>query len=596
MNIKEQLHKELNVPEYPFLDTANNQLLGYTSECKHCFQCGYIRSLCTNPKSPTKFCLYGWYTAGLVSDQLCEFHELNPRWQSVSPDYFINRRRMVEQMIANEEVNNNNSIPEQALSIMGINEYMFKPVNIFVLGTDESTTMEGILDKWPWLKVGCGKPLFKISLKTDLDELRMSLVNQISTVSGVGHVPCMVLKWIDDLPEDYYNVCMQVIEDYETIQNVNINTRLIYSANIQTNEVRNLAWLNHSVWLEDLRGIAKGKPVICATAGPTLAESIESIKDNRDGYIVLAASTVVKKLVENDIYPDIIATVDMQNYNKCYLDAITPEQQERIYLAFDIDAGSEVVDAWHGPKIMMVSNIGETGTTKEILNHTPSYEFPKSGTVSTAVYNLAWLIGASEIYLAGYDLCYQTNSSHVDGVIGASNIQIHEQGDSAFIMFEETNTLDALTKIQTYEGYAWSTKQFHSYTIELNHRIRECAIPTYDLSPRSVAKELVTVRTLPPAPKLTPLRAELDKLPTKHFTNKAIKQIINGPINSTNWTDVKYNHIARITYLINQYTQYPVLQYGSVLQKLNDMVNVRAASLKQIVRDTLAKWKGLNNE
>ena len=599
MNLKEQIHKELRVPTYPYLDSANNQLIGYTSECVHCFQCGYLRALCTNPKCPTKFCLYGWYTAGLVSDQLCDWYTENPRWLSVSVDYFLNRRVMIQRMIDNNEVQAGREIPAHALSLSAINEYMFKPVNVFLLGCDESTTKDEIFVKWPWLEGGVGKPIFKIQINDNLEQFRIDFINKIPQVPSVGMVPCIVLKWKDDLPTEYEETAMKVIRDFETVQTVNIATRLIHSEQIQTNEILNLAYLNHSKWIYDLHNKFKGKPALCIAGGPSLTQNLTKIRKLQNRFVIIAVSTVAETLFKNGINPHIIATVDMKPYNKIYIDNLTEEQQKSCFLAFDLDANHEVVDSFKGDLIMIGSNLELLPVTQNMVKHVDiPCEFPKSGTVSTTVYNIAHLIGASEILLAGYDLCYTGTESHIDGVRSKSSVVVVKDETDHYLRFNDGQNVEQAISIKTYNGNAWTSKAFYAYSIELEHRIHEAQIPTYELSPDTLVKAGVKLANLDDWKSSPIIESPIDVLtniPSKKFTNSTVKKLLKVDKGS-NWEDIKYNHVAKITYLIKQYTQFNILQYGNIMNQLENLVSKRAAEIHTLVAAAIQKWRKLNEQ
>jgi len=593
MNLPKQLHQPLKIPEYPYLDSANNQLIGYTGECKHAFQCGYLRCLCTNPKCISKFCLYGWYTAGLVSDQLCSHMEPNPRWRSVSFDYFLNRRVMIERMIEANEVHDQREIPEEALSLSSINEYMFKPVNVFLLGCDESTAMDEILARWPWLSHGVGKPIFKVSINENLDEFIQAFTNAIPDVPSMGMVPCIILRWTDVSPE-YEDACMKVIRDFETVQTVNIATRMMHASEIQTNEIMNLAWLNHSKWIYDLHDQFKGKPAICIAGGPSLAKLMPDIKRLQSSHLIIAVSTVAETLINHGIEPHIIATVDMKPHNRVYLDQMS---NHKPYLAFDLDANHETVDSYQGPKIMIGSNLEVLPVTADILNYTKvPCEFPKSGTVSTTVYNIAVLLGASEILLAGYDLCYYGTDSHAPGVRTNATVRVIRDDHDTYLQFSHTpNKVEQAIEVETYEGTAWTSKAFYTYSLELGFRIRESGVPTYDLSPNVIKKTSVLDLSKRVAGAVFDPRVIIDAVPTKRWTNSIAKRIIRAPIDGTQWELVKYNHDAKNTYLLKQYNQFDILKYGNIMNQLENLVNQSVKELKTIVANALAKWKELNN-
>lgn len=610
LKLKEMLHLEIKTPEYPFVDSSNDQLIGHTSTCKHSFQCGYLRCLCTNPKSLTKFCFWNWYTAGLLCDSLCTWFEPNPRWQSVSMDYFLNRRVMVERMIHNGEIFNNTPIPYKALSTMAINEYMFKPVNIFLLGADDNTTVEEVKKKWPWVGNGIGKPLFKIRKESNLELLKAELREQIINVPSMGMVPCIVLKWDDSISAEYEETVMKIIKDFESVQSVNIATRLVHSEQIQINEMLNLSWINDSIWVHELNGLFEGKPVLCIAGGPSLKDNLELIRQNQDKFIILAVSTIAEVLFKNGIIPHIIGTIDMKSHNKLYLEALTPEQMNQSHLIFEIDAHHEVVDTYKGPKIMLTADMDKAPITEILPRYmgTPEFNFPKSGTVSNMIYNLARLLKPSKIILVGYDLCYNGLNSHMEGVRSGSSVRLtrNESGET-YLQFGDSQCVEEAILVPTYaiapDGTnvnAYTTKAYYTYLIEIQARIRESGIPTYEISEKSAYKELANYVDFKD---LISQHSPLDVNPTevlnglkiKKLTNHQVKKILKNPLIGDNRQDIKYNHVSKLTYLLRQYNQFPILKYGTVIQRIEDHINkVVKASIEPTVNLAINKWRSRN--
>ncbi|MFA6619401.1 MAG: 6-hydroxymethylpterin diphosphokinase MptE-like protein [Candidatus Neomarinimicrobiota bacterium] len=609
--LKDTLHAEFKVPDYPFLDTLNNQLIGHTSECKHCFQCGYIKALCTNTKNPSKFCFWGWYTAGLLPDSLCPFVEINPKWKSASTNYFINRKLLVDNMIENKEVNENKEIPNEALRLDGAGEYIYKPVNIFLLGGDETATIEKIKEQWPWLDGGVGKPIYKIRCdeNEDIENVREDLRNRISSVPNVGIVPSMILKW-KELPDVYYQEVMKIISDYESVQTVNVATRLVHSEDIQINEFTNMAWLNHSKWAYDLVDAFKDKTILCIAGGPTLKKHLKTIKDNQDKFVILAVSTVAELLFKEGITPHIIGTIDMKSLNKLYLEALTKEQMDSSHLLFEIDTHHKVVDAYTGPKIMMVADINRApGTmcmTKEL---NLGFDFPKSGTVSNMIYNFARMLGPKQIILAGYDLCYTGSNSHIDGVRTGEGLQVIQNQNGNFIQFGNSNSVEQAIPVETWaknedgtNKVAWTTKAYYTYLVEIQLRIRDAKIPTYDIDEDSTKKELAELINFEelvaklPVMDINP-HDVIKAMPTKKLRNNTVKHLLRNPLKGDNKADIRYNHVTKLVYFMKQYNMYPLLKFGNVMHDFEMLViNATKGALEKIVNTAEEKWRKLNEE
>ena len=56
----------------------------------------------------------------------------------------------------------------------------------------------------------------------------------------------------------------------------------------------------------------QNKPILYIGAGPSLSDNIEWIRENKDKFIIVTMGAACKKLISNDIIPDIVGTLDPQ--------------------------------------------------------------------------------------------------------------------------------------------------------------------------------------------------------------------------------------------------------------------------------------------
>lgn len=604
-------HAILNdIPSFPHLEEENNQLVGHTSSCKHCFQCGFLRTLCQNPKSITKFCLFGWYTGGLIPDELCKWYEPNPYWQSISTNYFVSRKHMIEKMV--EGGLNATPIGEISKKVGNVGDFIYKPVNVFLLGTDKNTTSEDVVKKWPFLQEGIYKQIYNVNFTENIEKTENEFKEKIKSVPNMGMVPCIILKWKDDLPDEFIDKMHKIIEDYESVQTVNIATRLVHSEVIQENESYNLAWLNHSKWAYDMYKLFEGKPILCIAAGPTLNAQLELIRKHQNKFVIFCVSTVAKTLMLNGITPHIIGTIDMKSENKAYLEVLTDDFCKKPYLMFEIDAHREVVDAYKGKRMMAIADLDRAPMTNELSALIPTpFILPKSGTVSNLIYNMARYTYPKFIALAGYDLCYTTEDTHTEGSLFKGRVKIVEASNGFFLQFNDSTSVEEGIYVETNRidpetgknctGY--TTKSFYTYLVELNLRINtdNPRILTYDTGIDSTKKEGAEYKSLEDiCAELEPLKEDvfelLDNLNDKKLSNSIVKKYLKNIGEGDSKRDVRYNHASKLTYLLRQYSQFPVLKYPAVYNNIENRINVETKGiLQKLSSNALEIWRKRND-
>ena len=594
---KHRLHIEISKEEFPFprVECDNDQIVGYSSECKHSFQVGQMRNVCMKDSCPSKFCVWGWHSGGLMPDSMCDWFEHNPYWMSVSTNYFMSRRATLENMMRTKVIDT--VISEKALQVNLAGDFIFKPVTVFVIGTPEDLSMEAISEKWSYLNQGFKhKIINKLHYTEDIPQLQKDLEHVTQSLSsiGFGFIPSLLYKW-DDCSDEYFQMCTTMIKELEDVYAVNIITRLVHSKNIIHNEVLNLAHLNHSYWAYDLAGKMKGQTILCVAGGPSLSKDIENIKSNRDKYTIFCVSTVAEVLFNNDIVPDLIATIDMKNHNKKYLEHLTGDQMKQSILLFEIDAGSEVVDYYKGDKMMLVANISENYATSHILSYIKEEKnIPKTGTVSNMIYNFACMLEPDQIILSGYDLSYRGTASHVEGARLMTSVQIIDGETGKFIAHSGTNSLEEAIPLKANDGeIVYASKAFKTYLTELNALSKKANVKTYDLTLEGVKKENIDYIEFKDIKLSTSsdFRILLDKLEKKKFNNKIVKNIIGALSGNAKINEV---YSTKLSLMIKQYQLHDLMQYNGVIEKFFGLIKSEAKELDKYIEQSLARFKELN--
>ena len=175
----------------------------------------------------------------------------------------------------------------------------------------------------------------------------------------------------------------------------------------------NFAYLQ-SLKLEEcsrLRTHFQGKKVVIVAGGPSVDDEMESIKKYRDEITVFAVGTIVRKLLANEIYPDVIVITDPQEtMYKQVLDL----DLAKIPLILLSTASKSVMEYYKGPVFLAYQDGYDMAEKVAIENGYPL--FLTGGSVTTTALDISIQFGASEIILVGTDLAFTNNLSHAKGV------------------------------------------------------------------------------------------------------------------------------------------------------------------------------------
>ncbi|TGK11445.1 DUF115 domain-containing protein [Leptospira fletcheri] len=153
--------------------------------------------------------------------------------------------------------------------------------------------------------------------------------------------------------------------------------------------------------------------VVCG-AGPTLSESLDSLKEHREKFVLIAVDTALTVLQKAGIDPDLVFSVDPQPLNSKYLEGY----QGQASFVFD------PTTTYHSLR-MRISMEGGFFTSspfpwiKLIESRLPegigSLDF--GGSVSTNACSLAEKMGARSILLVGQDLSFPHTLAHCKGAV-----------------------------------------------------------------------------------------------------------------------------------------------------------------------------------
>lgn len=119
----------------------------------------------------------------------------------------------------------------------------------------------------------------------------------------------------DKLFMEEYKIVLESIRNVQKMNLVAENTLRFYSEDWQRNSIYNLASLESSYNLCNLKKKFEC-PVIIASGGPSLIKQLPLLKNNAHNIILIAAGSTVNTLINNDIIPDFVVSIDgtIENY------------------------------------------------------------------------------------------------------------------------------------------------------------------------------------------------------------------------------------------------------------------------------------------
>jgi len=181
----------------------------------------------------------------------------------------------------------------------------------------------------------------------------------------------------------------------------------LWHRNLAKNEAHATQWRP----LSALGGWGAGVPAVVAAAGPSLADSLDWMGTFRDRYLLIAVDTAWPALAARGLEPDVLVILDGQYWNSRHVDRPLPTR-------------ALVVTEWIGPprafrlapgRTFVASSSVPLFRPREERLWGPLGALPTGGSVATAAWSLALLLGCREVAFAGLDLGYPRGLTHVPG-------------------------------------------------------------------------------------------------------------------------------------------------------------------------------------
>lgn len=147
--------------------------------------------------------------------------------------------------------------------------------------------------------------------------------------------------------------------------------------------------------------------VVVVAAGPSLDDSIETIRGWQGKKTIIAVGTVFAKLLKLGIRPDFVTVMDPQQRTLKQIEGL---EEQDIPMILDAASYWEFARNYRGPKYLVL-----TPQTQEILQYAEKNRidvWPSGGTVTSLAIEVAIQFRAKVIYLAGVDLAYPGGVSH----------------------------------------------------------------------------------------------------------------------------------------------------------------------------------------
>ncbi len=188
--------------------------------------------------------------------------------------------------------------------------------------------------------------------------------------------------------------------------------------------LRNAAKLPGSCNIDELRGIAKGRPVFLVAPGPSLDSDAEYLADARTKGLIICGQHSLGALYRIGIRPDFVCAFESRDVTPHF--PTDPSMYRRLIVPMTAHPALLNLPA----ERLYMTAAGNLSTARKLCEAIGYGHLPGSGaSVSTVAYALAEMMEPAEIVLVGHDMAYTDGRLYAEGTFrcGARLVQA---GDS----------------------------------------------------------------------------------------------------------------------------------------------------------------------
>jgi hypothetical protein len=324
---------------------------------------------------------------------------------------------------------------------------------------------------------------------------------------------------------EYYEQVGETVRNHRSRGEVNSSTLDRFGKLWVRNLAHNVPLLPYAEDAGKLQRLFEGMPVLVAAAGPSLDDLFPLLPRIAERMPVIAVDTSLRALRRAGVEPDILVVVDPQYWNTRHLDrhglgsTLLVSESSTHPAVFRRSLGR----LFFGGSVFPLGRFLET-------EHGKRFRLGAGGSVATTAWDLARVLGASAVYMAGLDLGFPDTRTHYTGSffeerIHQQSCRLHPHETAVFAHLRGGAPFYARNNSG---GTTLTDKRLVVYTKWFEEQLGFPAAPaTYNLSPRGILIE-----------GMEPCRAEnlLDEPPRREEIERILSAL---PEDSTELTQLR---------------------------------------------------------
>jgi hypothetical protein len=276
------------------------------------------------------------------------------------------------------------------------------------------------------------------------------------------------------------------IDTWAAKDTVNAATLKRFGASWQRNAVKNRRFIRDLPGINRIKNCLRGEiPVLLIAAGPSLDRIAPLLPLLAERALLVAVDTSLRRLLAAGVDPDFTVSADPQYWNARHLDCI---QSSKTCLI--TEAAVHPLTLRHFTRAFLYSSpFPPARAFEDAVDH--KGRLGAGGSVATAAFDFALVVGAASIWIAGLDLSFPAFKTHFKGAL----FEERANAEANRLCPAETKSIRALRDGRPFYapslkgGQVLTDKRLSLYAAWFEYRLRALhgSLPVYSLAGEGLA-------------------------------------------------------------------------------------------------------------
>lgn len=188
-------------------------------------------------------------------------------------------------------------------------------------------------------------------------------------------------------------------------------------------------------------------PAIIVSAGPSLDKNVEDLKEAKGRAFIVATDSAVRKMLQHDVTPDVIVTVDSHKPMVLFED----ENVKRIPLVVCGQSRHEVLSDHTGKMYVFAGDMFSYRLFMQI--GVPIEGMQTGGSVANNAFSFVQYLGFKNIILVGQDLAFTDNRKHASNVYQEKNLGEDKENSYTYVEGQNGEKLLTYANFKVYKDW-----------------------------------------------------------------------------------------------------------------------------------------------